>query len=197
MTAHTSNTIKEYRLVSTPDQFTIEFVRTYYGHTCQVSSLALDSEQGRLISKILPPSPRSSSHLPFSFRRISSWSQNLGSIGPRPVQNPGERLCGDPQTWRLWSHGYTTWWYCVDTNGCLQDCRFVEEWWYQASLVQDLVLWSLVYNSPLPSIPWPTIKKLVFGAGVIHGEWVSSRLGLYCSRQTSVRVIPETRMSEL
>ncbi|KAI8329720.1 hypothetical protein BC941DRAFT_362362 [Chlamydoabsidia padenii] len=50
MTAHTSNTIKEYRLVSTPDQFTIEFVRTYYGHTCQVSSLALDSHQGRLIS---------------------------------------------------------------------------------------------------------------------------------------------------
>jgi hypothetical protein len=57
MTAHTSNTIKEYRLVSTPDQFTIEFIRTYYGHTSQVSSLALDSDQGRLISKTQLPPP--------------------------------------------------------------------------------------------------------------------------------------------
>ncbi|KAI8096448.1 uncharacterized protein BX664DRAFT_257734 [Halteromyces radiatus] len=50
MTAHTNNTIRQYRVISTSSDFRFEFVRTLFGHTCQVTSLAMHSEQGRLIS---------------------------------------------------------------------------------------------------------------------------------------------------
>ncbi|CAO3599105.1 unnamed protein product [Absidia cylindrospora] len=50
MTAYSTNTIRQYRVKSTDDGFHVDFVKTLFGHTCQVSSLALDVDEGRLIS---------------------------------------------------------------------------------------------------------------------------------------------------
>ncbi|ORX54937.1 hypothetical protein DM01DRAFT_1335229 [Hesseltinella vesiculosa] len=50
MTAHSNNTIRQYRLISTETTLELEYVRTLFGHTCRVDTLAMDTAHGRLVS---------------------------------------------------------------------------------------------------------------------------------------------------
>ncbi|KAI8071082.1 hypothetical protein BC940DRAFT_295214 [Gongronella butleri] len=50
MTAHSNNTIRQYQLIAHEKHLRLKYIRTLFGHTCQVATLAIDARHGRLVS---------------------------------------------------------------------------------------------------------------------------------------------------